>query len=749
MTTDGAPGGRRDGWLVAAAAIAGHVGVGLARHPSARFDKYPTNAALLAAGKGVFPSDGSPLYLWLHLLAGGRCREVVHGLQIAVGIAAVLGAWRLGVRLGGRAAGLIAGVVLALSAPTVFYEAVLEPDSLIASLGLLALAAAAARRPATSGVLVGLAAALRPTALPLALLLGGWQLVSLRARRDALVLVGLAVAVALLPAAALRLRFGGSMAATMSTGQILHQGNAPETLGFPSFVPLTKSLERQPAIAAMADAQHETYRMVARAAAGPRLSEAECERYWIARAAAFVARHPVAWLRIVYYKSALLFGPIEFPDMGPAIAELGRAPAPLLPSWLLYPLGGIALLLTAALRPSARLVALAALALAAPLVLFAVDARYRIVLLPPAAVAIGVAGSALAAAVRARDRGAAGRVAIALHVAVPLTVPPPAHRASARVLRKQVQSSPSYAIAVALRARGEMADATRAMQASLTLQPNGARFLDLGGFDWESPAFWAPIRERYERRLAHAPTPGIELDAGVIDEQAGLLDEAIAHFQRAADAGYYAQDEESGEPLHRAGRLLLRLRRFADAARAFDAALARRPGVMVILADAEVAAREAGDTARAGALRDELDHLHDPISSALERSRALRWSGEAAAARRELGPVLVALPNAADAWAEEALAAVDDGDPARAVEAYARAVELAPDTAFPVATLDAAMPSRGAPLPAGLAAEHAYRRARLADAAWLYDRALAEHPSLAERRAWMSHRAIARLAAAR
>src|SRR5512140_375526 len=111
--------------------------------------------------------------------------------------------------------------------------------------------------------------------------------------------------------------------------------------------------------------------------------------------------------------------------------------------------------------------------------------------------------------------------------------------------------------ATELRAQGDLAGATRAMQSSLTLQPAGALHLDLNGLDWEAPEFWAPIGKPYQELLALHSTPGLEFDAGVIAEQAGMPEEAIAHFQRAAAAGYYVRDADSGDPEHRVGRLLL------------------------------------------------------------------------------------------------------------------------------------------------------------------------------------------------
>lgn len=718
--------------MVLAGALAGHVAIGLHVYPSAQFEKYPVNAALLASGSSqVFPSDGSPAYLLLHMLFGAHCRGAVHGLQIGAGVAATLAAWHLARSLGGRVAGLVAGLLLAFAAPTILYESILEPDSLIAALALGSLAAAVAARPVGAGLLGGLAVALRPTALPLALLLAAFFLVR-RERRKAALYLGMVTMVAAVPVVAMRARFGGSVAATMSTGQIFHQGNAPETIGFPSFVPLTKTLEAQPSVAVMADAQHETYRMVARAAAGRALSAAECERFWLGRAFAFIGRHPAAWLRIVYYKAALLFGPYEFPDMPPVLRELGRPAPPLLPSPALYPLGAFGLLLCLYARRGA-LLAFAAIALGAPLVLFAVDARYRIVLAPLACAGIGVALGLLVEKAKQWDRRATGVLLAALATSLPLVIPPPSHAASARALRKQVRSSLPYVLATRLRDAGDLEAATRAMQDSFTIQPSGLMLASLVGLRWEEPAFWEPVRAPYERKLGVEPSAALEFDAGVIDELAGRLDEAIGHFERAGDAGYYVQDLDSGEPLHRAGRLLLRRGRYAEALAVLRRSLAARPGVMVTLATAEVAAHRAGDEQAERAFGEELAALHDPVSAGYERARADRWSGDAAAALRAIEPVVAALGDSGVVRYEECRIALDLGDRRRALVAYGKALALAPDHPFEAAPLDGAVAEAIAAHPADAAlslvgAEHALRRARFDEALRL---ARAAVPSLA------------------
>jgi len=700
-------------WL-GAVAIVGHIVCGWILFPHAMFAKYPDIAAALASHSVTqLPSDASPLYLLLHVWT---TPWLVRALAMVAGTAASLGAADLAARASGtRLAGAVAGLCAGLAGPLILYEATLEPDALLSSFALLSLWAFVAGRTKTAAAFAGVAAALRPTCLVLLLLLL-FATFRRHARGATLRFGGVAALAFGVPLLLMRLQFGGALGSTMSAGQALAQGNAPESTGGPYLLALPKSLESQGLQSHVAggDLQHLTYRQVAQAAIGHSVEPGEAERFWARRAIAFVRLHPLAWLRLELSKVRLLFGPLEIHDIVD-LAVASSRPAPLLPPLVLYPLG-FAGLLGLAFRRS-FLVPLVTALLAIPHVLFMVDARYRVVLAPLCCVGLG-AFVALAREVQRQWRA----LTAASLGALLLCWPTASQRAETRVARKGLRAAEAYHAGEALRRRGDLASATRSFQLALTLQPMGVEAMDLRGIPWDDPAFWRPLLLPYTDKLAREPSPGLSWDAAVIEEWAGRTDAALDHFRAAARAGYFVS---GGDPGYRAGRILLQQHEFDTALHELSAALARHPGTLRALVAAEVAARKLNLSDRARDLRSETEALHDRVSAAWARAQALRWAGDAPAALRELASAQEGLPESALIRWECCLVRLDAGDTRGALEDYQRATALLPSFSFPIARLDAPVSALAAahpddPVLLRLAGEHALRRGHLTEAVrWL------------------------------
>jgi tetratricopeptide (TPR) repeat protein len=728
--------GRRLLIWIAAVAVLGHLGLAWILFPHAMFGKYPDIAAALAShSENQLPSDASPLYLLLHLWTFPLFVRIV---AMVAGAASSLATGDLAARISGsRFAGAIAGFSAGLAGPWILYEATLEPDALLASLALLSVWAFVAGRTKTAAGFAGVAAALRPTCLVLLLVLAvaAWLKHS---RRTTLIFAGVAAVAFAAPVFLVRLRLGGALASTMSAGQALAQGNAPESTGGPNLLAIPKSLEAQALQSHVAggDMQHATYRQVAQASSGHPLTPGEAERFWAKKAIAYARLHPVAWLRLELAKVRLLFGPLESHD----IAELTIAsarPAPLLPALVLYPLGCAGLLGLAFRRRF--LVPIIAAALAMPHVLFMVDARYRVVLAPLCCVGVGTLAALAADVLRTRRHW--GALTAAVFGALILGWPTATHRAEARAARKGLRATEAYQAGDALRRRGDLVGATRDIQLALTLQPLGVEAMDLRGIPWNDAQFWTPLLAPYLEKIAHEPSAGLYWDTAVIEEWAGRGDAALDHFRAAARAGYFVAGSDPG---YRAGRLLLEQHKFDEALQELDAALDRHPGTLRALVAAEVAARKLNRVDRARALRDETDELHDRISAAWARAQALRWAGEPSAALRELASAQDGLPESAFLRWESCLARLDAGDDVAALDDYARAIALLPSFSFPIARIDAPLSALAAAHPDDpallrRAGEHALRRGNLAEAArWL--RASLDHDSaLRDDREFMAH----------
>jgi tetratricopeptide (TPR) repeat protein len=719
--------------IVTAAAVLGHGIVGYASLPRPIFDKYPVVATGFVAGHGgILPSDVSPLYLVLHLLLLPDSGVLVRALQVLIGIAGAWAVASLAARFDGTRGALVAGIAYAFAAPLVLYEATLEPDSLLASFVILSLAATAAEAPIVGGLFSGLAVALRPTTLLFALLQGAW-LARSGARRAFLRYAAAFLVAAAIPMGLVKLRLGGSTLAVMSFGQVLQQGNAPAGVGVGGqYLPLVKPLEAQENRAGTggADWAHEAYRQLAAAEAGRPLDAFASELVWARKVVAFVRRHPLAWLRIEGLKSKLVFGPFELHDITDLVAySQGLF---LIPAAVFYPLGGAGLVWML-VRGRGRIVFAAAAALAVPLLLFAVTARYRIVWAPLVAVGMGAVADLAVTLREQRLRSRAAWLAVAL--ALVLVVPPAAHRYAMRAMDRGIEASGAYFQGDRARRHGQVAEARASMQKALGLQPVGLDALDLRGIPWDEPAFWEQVRPLVEGAGAPHRAPAAEFDAGVVDRHAGRLDEALQHFRNAEAGGFYLDYNDGGDPSYEAGLLLLRMGRLAEARAALSRSQALRPGALRTLVALEAAARDSGDEAAARAVHEEIEALHDRISASYERACFYRTLGRWSEAHDALQPALTAFGRSALVRWEEALAALGLGDRAAALAAYRTCLDLLPSYPFESAPFDVAVfaAQRESPQDLGLlrlAGDHAMRRGLFADAARLWREALARTPEL-------------------
>jgi tetratricopeptide (TPR) repeat protein len=721
--------------VAVAAACLGHGVLAYTFLPRPIFDKYPVAAAELAQGSGgILPSDLSPLYLVLHLLFLPEPGVVMRLLQVVLGIAASVAVASLAFRFDGRRGAFLAGAAYAFAAPLVLYEATLEPDALLASFVVLSLAATMAERPVAGGIFSGLAVALRPTTLPFALVQGLWLARYRPGRSVARYALAGALAAAV-PMGLVKWQLGGSTLAVMSFGQVLQQGNAPEAVGVGGqYLPLVKPLEAQANRAGTggADWAHEAYRRLAMADAGRPLSPFQSELVWARKVAAFVARHPLAWIRIELLKVKLAFGPFELHDITGVFMQSRALGLTLVPASVFYPVGAFGLTWML-MRGRGRVVPAAAVALVAPFLLFAITARYRIVWAPLAAVGVGALADLVATFRQQRLRSYSALAAVVL--ALILVFPPSPHRNAMRALNKGLEASAAYVEGDALRRRGQVGEARVSMQKALAAQPEGLDQLDLRGISWDEPIFWEQTRPRVEGYGARHRAAAAEIDAGLVDRRAGRLEEAIEHFRNAQADGFYLDYGEGGEPSGELGVLLLQAGRVAEARQSLARSLSIRPGILRTLVASEAAARQASDEVGAQAARAEIEALHDRISASYERARLYLRLRQPAAALEALQPALAAFGNSALVRGQEALAESGLGHRASALAAYRECLALLPSYPFEAAALDGDVFAAQAAHPEDqdllrLAAEHAMRRGLFDQARRLFGDALARAPEL-------------------
>jgi tetratricopeptide (TPR) repeat protein len=330
--------------LAGASVLAAHALLVLRALQGRQFAKYPQAAALLL--EGALPrerlADFSPLYLWLHvaarLLPSPGAWVVAFQVVLAAASAALL-AVALQRFFSPRAA--LAGVLaFALCRGVAIHAVILEPEALLL---FLVLAAAALlprgdrRALAAAGLLLALAALLRPSVLPLAALVPfGLRLDGRRGaawRSDVARFLAFPLLAVLLLSAVNLAAGGGFSPAVMNPGDVFFEGNNPLSHGQSAvYPPLVQDLRL--AFGEQPDRQHLSYRLVARRTAGRDLTPPEVNAAWRGRALAYIRDYPGRFLRNAARKAELFLHGFRLHDVVAAQqveADLDRMRVPSFP----------------------------------------------------------------------------------------------------------------------------------------------------------------------------------------------------------------------------------------------------------------------------------------------------------------------------------------------------------------------------------------------------------------------------------
>lgn len=272
-------------------------------------ERYRTEAAGLVSGLKVqggfaFADPAYPYILALSILTGAGAWPVF-ALQLASSVAIAWMVFRLALTAGSsRIAAVVASLAWSLYAPASFYDLTMLSVTLstlaVTSIVLLATrpGAGSTGALATSGMLSGMLAGLRPQMLPLALipLRSG-----LRRSSVAAVVSAGAVAIPLLLLSWQQNARGGPFSPlASSTGLNLYLGNNPDADGFSPAVPsagISEDLRRD---------IHEAAREFA-AARGFR-TPGEADRFFLSLALDYISAHPGRTAHLMLVKWAAFFG---------------------------------------------------------------------------------------------------------------------------------------------------------------------------------------------------------------------------------------------------------------------------------------------------------------------------------------------------------------------------------------------------------------------------------------------------------
>ncbi|MEW6336844.1 MAG: tetratricopeptide repeat protein [Acidobacteriota bacterium] len=584
-------------------------------------ERYDQWARAIAGGDWMSRAEGvfyqAPLYPYLLALVfavTGHSLWAVRVLQAALGAAACALLARAGRRAYSPAAGMVAGLGLAVWAPALFYDGLLQKsvlDGFFIAL-LLALSARSAvdrESPIAAGRLVALGATLggfvlsRENALAIAAPLLAWLAVrrtgaTWRTRLAAPALAIAGMAAVLLPVAARNMAVGGEFHLTTSQfGSNFYLGNNPRANG--SYVPL-RGARGNPQFE-----RHDTT-LLAEQAMGRTLTPQEVSDYWLGQALAWIRSEPGAFALLTARKTMLLVNDVEIADTddlyGTAdlVAPLA-AFRTLARFGLLLPLAVLGALLTWRDNAATRLFVVLGACYGASVIAFLIYGRYRFPLVH-LALLLAAAG---VLETRARLRRGAGRAlrlpAVAAAVTLPIAFLPliavddqraltpvtigfetlyNQHDADAgeRLFRRGVELSPGFAhahlgLADALRAQRRLPEAIQSYRRAVELEPElEPAFYNLGltAMDLGRPDDAVPF---YERAIEINPERADTLTLlGNAHFAAGRFPQAIEAYRRAL-----AIDPDNAIAHNNWGTVAARTGDVAGALERFERAIALDP----------------------------------------------------------------------------------------------------------------------------------------------------------------------------
>jgi len=634
----------------------------------------------------------APLYPYLLGLiysVGGRHLLLVRLVQAVIGSTSCALLALAAARLFSRRAGIAAGLMLALYAPAIFFDGLLQKSVLdvffvCLALWLLSRSEETAEVAQTVergtekkrgshrsprflpylalGLAMGGLALTRENAIVFMLVILAWAFLNAerrtsnveRLQRCAVFLAG--IAIILVPVAARNSYVGGGFYVTTSQfGPNFYIGNNPaadgtyQSLRFGRGAP---EYERQDATE------------LAERAEGRRLTPAEVSSYWTDKALAFVTSRPGAWLTLMGRKVALLWNATEMVDTESqeAHAEWSlplRAGGLVGHFGLLVPLALFGVIVTCPLRSRLYVFHGMTLAYAASVVVFYVFARYRYPLVPLLMLFAAAGLVALPELVRTR-RVAGGRWTLAAVAGTAVFCNWP--MLSTTVMRAVTETNlgsalqergrldeaidryhraialapefpPAYNnLGTTLRAKGEIANAVATYRQALRVRPDypEAQYnLANALMDEGKPA---EAIEHFRIALATIPASvDVHNNLGIALMDQGRADEAIAEFRAALEL------DPGSLPSHRnLANALGTAHRYDEAIEQFHRA-------------SQIAPTDASVHYDLGSLLMEIDRLDEAVA---EFRAALRIDPESAKVLNNLGIALGSQGRMEDAIAQ-------------------------------------------------------------------------------------------------
>ena len=512
-----------------------------------------------------------PYFLGVVYAVAGADPGTARLVQAVIGAASAALLAVSAARLFSARAGLIAGLTLALYAPAIFLDSLLQKSVLdvffvagiITALAFVLTGDDRRRWWALTGLAAGALALTRENALVLVAVVAAWIVVAAPAARvgraRALALFAAGVVVAIAPVAARNFAVSGEVYLTTSQfGPNFYIGNNAGADGSYQSLRFGRGSPEFERIDATELAERAT---------GRSLTPAEVSSYWTGRATAFIREQPGAWLALMMRKAALLVNAREATDTESqeSYAEWSwplRALGVVTHFGVLVPLAVFGLWATWPDRRRLAVFVAMALAFAASTVAFYVFARYRYPLVPllvlfaaaglaalpriltstprPRLIAAALVTLAVAAVCQAPLLSATRSRAITETNLGTALYEAGRHDEAIARYRRAIDVQPDYVpafnnLGVTLRAAGRTDEAIRAYRDGLALRDD---YPDLH-YNLANAllAVGRPDEAATHLRKAAVGTPdsaGVQNNLGLALVEKGQLAEAAAAFERAA-----------------------------------------------------------------------------------------------------------------------------------------------------------------------------------------------------------------------
>jgi tetratricopeptide (TPR) repeat protein len=603
-----------------------------------------------------------PYFLAMIYSLAGHDLIVVKLVQIAIGTAACVLLFDAGRLFFGLRAGIIAGLLLAVYAPAIHFDLLIQKTVFDVALLvlLIALLGRFTLRPRfgtvfASGVVFALLSLSRENALILFFVIIPWILIHFRGHRRSawrwVLVFTVGAAVLLGPVAARNYYVGGEFALTTSQfGSNFYLGNNPHTDG--RYLPLRPDrgdarYERQDAIE------------IAQEVEGRKLSPSEVSRFWLGESLDYIRSDPGDWLRLLWQKFKLFWNAGEVVDTEAveAYREHSLVLRLLQPFHfgLICPLALFGMIFIGARWRQHWILYALMIALALSVILFFIFARYRQPVVP-ILMLFAAAGIAHLWFLRRSLRSPRLWVALLIAGLTALWVNQPyPHSAEQRAIsyyavgaslletgrpgeavpcfREALRSKPDFGearknLSMALTQEGKNREAIKELREAARLNPSDADILTSLGlllyqeqaFDEAAQLFSAALKLDPDRAAALS-----NLGAALIAQE--RYEEALEPLTRSV------QLQPESSPAHfNLGSALFRLGRFQEAERHLDAAI-------------RLDARNAGAHILRGYLKEELG---DFGAAAAAYRRALELRPTHAEVRRRLEALQLRLREAED-----------------------------------------------------------------------------------------------------